>query len=278
MVFSCSSYDSAKLDEFKVYAENSWESVDFVDGEASVKLMTYNIRHGAGLHMDGSLEDVAAVINASGADIIFLQEVDINVSRSGNVNQLKELARMTGLNGIFLPSITLGSGYYGNALLSSFPLTDFLRIDLATPKGMEKRAGVFAKTKLAADLIFSLVTTHLSFENAIIRDKQAEDLLEGMKFAGADTDFYIAAGDLNADPNTKTVKTFTKYFEMQADFFNYLSFPAVESDRCIDYIFVKSNNKLYEFESQGIDVYTENPLASDHLPVMSEILIKKIVD
>ncbi len=50
----------------------------------SLELMSYNIRHGVG--MDGvlDLERIAEVINRERPDLVALQEIDRNCTRSGN--------------------------------------------------------------------------------------------------------------------------------------------------------------------------------------------------
>ena len=64
---------------------------------ATLRVMTWNIRHGEGLDGRVDLERIAAVIRASGADLVGLQEVDRGVRRTGGVDMPAELARLTGL-------------------------------------------------------------------------------------------------------------------------------------------------------------------------------------
>lgn len=43
------------------------------------------------------LKKIAQIIVASGADLVGIQEVDVNVSRSNNIDQAKVLAELTGM-------------------------------------------------------------------------------------------------------------------------------------------------------------------------------------
>src|SRR5690606_1015979 len=96
------------------------------DSPAPVKsnkltLLTYNIHHGAPSNPDViNLSNIAAVIKKSGAEIIALQEVDVNTERSNNVDQVKALAELLGMEYYFSKSIDYRSGEYGNAILSKY--------------------------------------------------------------------------------------------------------------------------------------------------------------
>ena len=50
--------------------------------------LTYNIHHGEGVDGRLDLERIADVIRSSGADVVFLQEVDRGTQRAGGVDQV----------------------------------------------------------------------------------------------------------------------------------------------------------------------------------------------
>ena len=68
---------------------------------ARVRVLTYNIHHGEG--MDGRIDLVrqAEILNREAPDLVALQEVDRGTKRSGGVDQLAELGRLTGLTPTF---------------------------------------------------------------------------------------------------------------------------------------------------------------------------------
>ena len=57
-------------------------------------------------------------MSATAPDMVSLQEVDCRKSRTGKVDQLRELARLTAMQGIFGCAI---DSQYGNAVLSRLP-------------------------------------------------------------------------------------------------------------------------------------------------------------
>src|SRR5690606_562225 len=85
---------------------------------ATLRVLTYNIHLGA-LGTDGQrdLGRIADVINAANPDIVALQEVDKNVPRSGNVNQMFQLGQLTGMQHYFGKTRNLNGGEYGNGIL-----------------------------------------------------------------------------------------------------------------------------------------------------------------
>ena len=67
----------------------------------TLRVMTYNIHITQG--MDGRFDPrrIAGVIEAADVDIVAMQEVDIKTRRSGGVDQLAELKKLTGMHGVF---------------------------------------------------------------------------------------------------------------------------------------------------------------------------------
>lgn len=84
--------------------------------------MTYNIRHGRGMDMVIDLERLADVIRKADADIVGLNEVDIETERSGGVDQAGRLGELLGMHVVYGPNIEYQGGLYGNALLCRYPV------------------------------------------------------------------------------------------------------------------------------------------------------------
>ena len=97
-------WESGPLGEIK-------ETKDDLGRPTTLTLMTWNMAYAYGVGSEGtadysprdivfygqSLDRVAETIRLSNADVVCLQEVDLGSSRSGNVDQLRELAQRTGL-------------------------------------------------------------------------------------------------------------------------------------------------------------------------------------
>ena len=82
----------------------------------AVRVATFNVRHCRGL--DGRVDPgrTAAVIEATGASILALQELDRRVPRSGSVDQVAFLEGRIDMEVHFCPTLRMGRGEYGIAL------------------------------------------------------------------------------------------------------------------------------------------------------------------
>lgn len=62
-----------------------------VNGQSTLKLMSYNIHHGVGLDERLDFNRIAKVINRKRLDVVALQEVDSVTQRTGGRDLLGEL-------------------------------------------------------------------------------------------------------------------------------------------------------------------------------------------
>ena len=85
----------------------------------TLRVMSYNIKHGYG--MDGKIdfERIAAVIRKQNPDVVTLQEVDKAVSRSGGIDTAQHLGQLLGMTHHFAKFMDYQGGEYGLAGLSS---------------------------------------------------------------------------------------------------------------------------------------------------------------
>src|SRR5690554_4405995 len=82
----------------------------------SLKVLSYNIHHANPPSKPDfiDLPAIAKVINESDADLVALQEVDVNTIRSGKgINQTEELGRLTNRHYFFVKGIDYQGGEYG---------------------------------------------------------------------------------------------------------------------------------------------------------------------
>lgn len=86
----------------------------------SIRLVTWNIERGE------RLRDAGVFLHQSGADVFALQEVDLNTTRSGNLNVADVIGRVEKLDyalGIAFQEMNQGpEAYQGQATLSRFPV------------------------------------------------------------------------------------------------------------------------------------------------------------
>ncbi|MBQ6294101.1 MAG: endonuclease/exonuclease/phosphatase family protein [Lachnospiraceae bacterium] len=153
-----------------------------------IRLATLNIKHGA-----EGLDTVAAAIREVSPDIIGLQEVDVFCERSGYVDEVEELARLAGYPyHAFARAIPLGSGEYGTALLSRFPIESFEVTPLESGNG-ENRAIGHAVIN-AEGIKLDVFVTHLSFEDRNVRIGQMKTIAKILKKCSR----YVVLADLNS--------------------------------------------------------------------------------
>jgi len=123
-----------------------------------LRIGSYNIRcadYGENLH------GIADEIKELSLDIIGLQECDVGTERSQMLDIPKKLAQLTGLtNYAFLHSIPYQGGYYGNAVLSAYPILSAERIFL--PSGAEEQRALLRMAVEVEGAPINFFNTHLS--------------------------------------------------------------------------------------------------------------------
>src|SRR5690554_6085119 len=81
---------------------------DLIIKDQTIGVLSYNIHHANPPSMPDSIDlgAIARVIVDSGAELIALQEVDVNTLRSGkSLDQAEELGKLTGMNVSFSKGI-----------------------------------------------------------------------------------------------------------------------------------------------------------------------------
>ena len=225
-----------------------------------LRVLCYNIHAGKG--MDGKLdiERLAKAIMAQKPDLVAIQEIDRMTTRSGKVDQVAELERLTGMNAVFGKTINFSGGEYGLAILSKFPITGHKVTQLPQMTNQEDRGVLEATIQLDDKTSLLFVCTHLCHANDERRIKQAEKINE--LFAGHSGP-VILAGDFNATPDNKPIETLrTEWTDTTCEEPTY---PSDKPNIKIDYIFYRPAGTARVKETHVI----KDPLTSDHLPVLS---------
>lgn len=236
-----------------------------------LKVMSYNVYHCSPPSTNGKIDvaAIAKVINAEKPDLVALQEIDVHTPRSGkDLDQAKELGRLTGMHAFFSKGIDLGGGEYGVAVLSRYPLEETFRMDLPVvpdSKG-EPRTLAAVKVRISKKQALIFASTHLDLKE-VNRINQTKQIIERFKEEKLPV---ILAGDFNTLPNSGEMKMFDQYFTRTCLENCGGTFPVVNPDREIDYIMYRPAHKLKVISHKVID----EQFASDHLPVVAEIEVK----
>src|SRR3712207_9538711 len=89
-----------------------------------LRVATYNVHGCVGIDGQRSESRIAEVIASMPADIVGLQELDLNRARSAGVNQSALIAQQLGWHYLFEPAMLHGQNeHYGNAIISRYPIT-----------------------------------------------------------------------------------------------------------------------------------------------------------
>jgi endonuclease/exonuclease/phosphatase family metal-dependent hydrolase len=134
-----------------------------------LRVMAYNIHSGYSIDGDMDLEAIAQVIEASGAEIIGLQEVSRGQLISGVVDQLAFFSSRLGFEHVAFFGTT--DPTFGNAILSRYPIVDTVETHL--PKvGTPLRRGYLGARIEMGDRTVLFISTHLQH----INDREAHAL------------------------------------------------------------------------------------------------------
>ncbi len=230
------------------------------DKKRLLTVMTYNVKNCD----DGEkIAEIAEDIQKYKPDAVCIQEIDLNVPRSGNRDILKELAEMLQMNYCFFPSIALQGGQYGLGILCTYPLEHCSSQPLEVRKGDEERILASAEITVNGQAI-QLYNTHLSFEDTQTRLRQirAVDAIIGQNAP------FILAGDFNAE-SFQEFSCLNGVHAANVAEMPYQTYIGEDADtvfRAIDNIFVSENFKLKEVVF-GITT------VSDHRPLTAGICL-----
>jgi endonuclease/exonuclease/phosphatase family metal-dependent hydrolase len=245
------------------------------DERTDVRVMCYNIAAGF-----GDIDAVAQVIRDHNPDIVALQEVDVHWGERSNFeDQVLYLGKELGMYSFFgeIYRIDASDTYtpprqYGLAWLSKEPLILSLNHKLPRLSTQEAEPGLRTLPgfpEVAVDINgnrIHLYNTHLDYRpDPAVRIAQIAEMMALMQ--DADTP-VILMGDLNARPAAPELQPLFAVLHdawIHTDDHGY-TFPADAPDRRIDYI-------LHSGHFTVGDVYVVDTQASDHRPVVADLIL-----
>ena len=222
-----------------------------------VTIMSYNVRHCAGMDLVVDYDRTARVIAENQPDVVALQELDSMTGRSGRKYQIEELAKRTDYFYVFGKAIDYDGGAYGVGVLTKEKPLSTKRIPLP---GEEPRVLLIVELK-----DYVIACTHLDLEESERLASTPIIIEEAQSWQKP----FILAGDWNDYPNSQLLQELTKYFTINSG--NDFTFPADEPNECIDYVATFSNYPAKTIES----VVVEEPEASDHRPLMVNLSLRR---
>ncbi len=236
-----------------------------------MRLLSWNIHKGiGGQDRRYSLARIIDCIEAENPDLICLQEVDRLVGRSGFDDQPRLLARYFRSHGVFQRNVQVGSGAYGNLILSRWPVGSRHRVSLR--QGRRKPRGAQLLLIDSPEGPLHLVHVHLGLAERE-RHWQMQRLLGHMLFRSADPHPTLLVGDFNdwldsLAPGTLAANGFNQVTRPVGRF---RSFPAWLPVAAIDKAFVRGPIDVRHARVVRTSLAKR---ASDHLPLVLDFHLR----
>ena len=241
----------------------------------SLRVLSYNIRTGIGADGVLDLERTADAIQATDVDVVALQEVDVHWSdRSQFRDQARVLARLLRMRVFFAPIYDLNPlapgqprRQYGVAIMSRLPLGrtenhEITRLSTVEPEPVPRPAPGFAEAVvLVRGVAVHVYATHLDYRpDPAVRGAQVADMLRIMGDGPT-----LLLGDFNAPPEAPELAPL--WGELTAAPTGS-TFPSDVPVTRIDYVTVSSGIQVRQ-------ATVPTTLASDHRPVLAEVLVPR---
>ena len=235
-----------------------------------LRVMVFNIHAGKDAAAVDNLQRVADLINATDADLVLLQEVDRKTRRSGDVDQLAELMRLTRRHGAFGKSLDYQGGEYGIAILSRWPITAQATIPLQVEPPQPRAGGsVEPRVALVVDTrTLRVINTHLDASREEgYRLQEIERLLPEIRKRAP----QLTGGDFNAEPQStvhqRMIGAGLRDSWVECGKGASLTYPAGTPVKRIDYLFLSEGSGCSE--ATVLDT-----TASDHRPVLIDVTLR----
>lgn len=243
---------------------------------ASVRVATYNVHGCIGTDRQRYEARIARVIAQLSVDIIGLQELDLGRRRSAAVDQTRIIAEQLGWHCHFHPAMRRHNEYYGNAVLSRFPLTFCRGITLpGKPPFFCRENRVAIEVQIETNLgKIAVINTHLGLG-------WRERLAQARVFASAEWRAAVAShiplvllGDFNSLPGSRPHRILSQHLrdvrELVHATASTCTFPSQFPLLAVDHMFV---NEAMKPVSVAVHRSPLARIASDHFPLVAEFVL-----
>jgi endonuclease/exonuclease/phosphatase family metal-dependent hydrolase len=240
-----------------------------------LRVATYNIHAGAGEDGIFDLDRTAEAVRDLDADVIGLQEVDVNWgARSDFVDEAQALAEKLDMRVFFAPIYDMDPAApgeerrrFGVAVLSRYPVLEaenheITRLSTQTPGSVPAPAPGFAEVTVNVNGSHAHVyVTHLDYRaNPSVRQAQVADML---KVLADDRGPKILVGDFNAEAAAPELAPLWEELRDAAPDGGG-TYPAITPVKRIDFVTVSPDITVTGARTVATD-------ASDHRPVVTDL-------
>lgn len=224
-----------------------------------MRVMTYNVHSCIDTDRKNSLPRVVQLIKQEKIAVAGLNEIETFSPRTWFANQPKRLAQALDMVYCYGPTIRLGrTGFFGNAVLSRYPIVEHRNIKLPGVKIREPRCCLKAVLGVKGGYL-TVLTTHLGLDAADRKD-QIKELARLVK---AEKNPVILMGDFNCGTG-ELEPVYEVMTDGGAGFGTGFTYPADNPAHRIDYIFISPPITCSH-------IYIPDCDASDHLPVVADL-------
>lgn len=239
--------------------------------DTTLKIMTYNIHSGIGRDKRYRLDRIIKVLSEENPDVVALQEVDKNLSRSLYQDQSRIIAEALGMHYHHCVNHYFEDGEYGITTLSRFPITNRERHSLSYRERDEPRGSLRTDLHLESAARFHVFNTHLGLRTRERQHQRRRLLSESILLDNKLEDPVILLGDFNDRPISVVHQQLRSHF---IDVFNLSGRDSRSTFRWgpvkfrLDHIYVSTHLKPLEA------YVVKTPLtriASDHLPLVAVV-------
>jgi endonuclease/exonuclease/phosphatase family metal-dependent hydrolase len=243
------------------------------DGEG-LRVASYNVHGCRGIDGVRSEKRIAEVIASLDADIIGLQELDLNRARSAGIDQAGLIAEQLEWQRFFHPAMRVADEQYGNAILSRWPMQ--LRQAQGLPSTTtrmcrETRAALWVEIETPVGPL-QVINTHLGLGR---RERMMQvELLIGDEWLGRvdSNNGLILMGDFNSVPNSRPYRLIMQYLRDAGRLItprpDLRAFPTRWPLLAVDHIFI---NEGLQVDRISVVRNAETRIASDHFPVVADL-------
>lgn len=240
-------------------SQQAFSQITAVDTSRIVRVLSFNILHGATTKGDFDLDKIAQVIIDAQPDFVALQEVDFKTNRAKQYDLVTELGWRAKMAPLYGRAMYYDGGEYGEGVLSKHTFLQTRNVPLPFIPGDEPRAALEITTILPSKDTISFIGTHLDHLKA--DDNRLMQVKEINKAFASNAYPTILAGDLNAGPGSAPMNILDEmwsaaYKEDELKF----TFPSDNPVKKIDYVMFYPQHRWRVLETKVI----ADSIASDH--------------
>ncbi len=239
------------------------------DNTKVLRILTFNIYHGATMKGDFDLDYIAKVIRDADPDLVALQEVDFLTRRARGYDLATELGWRLKMVPLFARAMDYDGGEYGEAILSKHSFVSTRNISLPFTDVREPRTAVEVITVLSSGDTIAFIGTHLDHTgddtDRILQVMMLNDVFAHGRYPS------ILAGDMNAVPGSIPIgileKLWSAAYDRDAPAPTY---PSGEPVKKIDYVMFRPADRFRVISTEVI----QDSAASDHCAYLVVLEIK----